>query len=197
MTSGQGAVTPTLADAVSRLDARVLAGAARPIEAPAAERRPGTRFIRFTVGATSYAVRGVVVTELDRVPRVTLVPQAPAWLRGVTNLRGEILSVVDLRVFLGLDPTPSAVGRMLVLRLPGEDFSLGLLVDAVDGILMLEDHAIQPPASALEGPLAPFLTGMSVIGDELVAVLDLEGLLRSSDIRQFDEFQEDSRCEAI
>jgi len=187
----------TLADAVASLDARPFAGAPRVTEAAVGEHRTGTRFVRFIVGATAYAIGEEFVTELDRVPKVTPVPQTPAWLRGVTNLRGEILSVVDLSIFVGLEPTPPATGRMLVLRLPFEDFSLGLLVDAVDGIVAVDDAAIHAPASTLEGALAPFLKGMAVVGDCLVAVLDLDRLLRSSDIRQFDDTQEDSRCKAL
>jgi purine-binding chemotaxis protein CheW len=183
----------SLIEAVATLDARPFAPAPRGADAPVVE-RPGTRFVRFTVGETAYAIGEMFVTELDRVPRITPVPQTPAWLRGVTNLRGEILSVVDLRTYLGLDPTPAATGRMLVLRLPIEDFSLGLLVDTVDGIVALEEAAIHPPASTLEGTLAPFLKGMATAGDQLIAVLDLERLLRSSDIRQFDDTEEDSRC---
>jgi purine-binding chemotaxis protein CheW len=193
--SDHAPVARTLAEAVASLDARAFAAAPRVAETPASE-RTGTRLVRFTIGATTYAIAETLVTELDRVPTVTPVPQTPGWLRGVTNLRGDILSVVDLRIYLGLGPTPASTGRMLVLRLPREDFSLGLLVDAVDGIVAIEDVAIHPPASTLEGTLAPFLTGMAMVGDQLVAVLDLERLLRSSDIRQFDDTEEDSRCTA-
>jgi purine-binding chemotaxis protein CheW len=188
----------TLADAVASLDARAFAAPVRMIaDRPAVEQRPGTRFVRFTVGATAYAIGEEFVTELDRVPRITPVPQTPEWLRGVTNRRGEILSVVDLRTYLGHGHTAAATGRMLVLRLPFEDFSLGLLVDAVDGIVSVEEDAIHPPASTLEGALAPFLAGMAVVSDQLIAVLDLDRLLRSSDIRQFDDSEEDSRCKAL
>ena len=185
----------TLVEAVASLDARGFVAPPRIAEVAVVE-RAGTRFVRFTVGATAYAIGEGFVTELDRVPKVTPVPRTPAWLRGVTNLRGDILSVVDLRVYLGLGPTPAATGRMLVLRLPLDDFSLGLLVDAVDGIVTVDEAAIHPPASTLEGTLAPFLKGMAVVADQLVAVLDLERLLRSSDIRQFDDTEEDSRCKA-
>src|SRR5688572_21225702 len=113
----------SLAAAVASLDARPVPGVAEAVEAPAPERRSGTRFVWVTGAATSYAVSEAFVAELERVPRVTLVPQTPEWLRGVTNRRGEILSVVDLRTYLGLGATPAATGRMLVLRLPGEDFS--------------------------------------------------------------------------
>jgi len=187
----------TLAEAVAALDARAFTESPRPLDPPAPQHRPGTRFVRFTVGNTAYAVGEAFVTELDRVPRVTVVPQTPMWLRGVTNLRGDILSVVDLRIYLGLDPTPTSTGRMLVLRLPSEDFALGLLVDGVDSIVTIDDEGIHPPASTLEGALAPFLRGMALVDDRLIAVLDLDRLLRSSDIRQFDDTQEDSRCEAL
>ena len=190
-------VARTLADAVASLDARSFTGATRAADAAVHEPRTGSRFVRFIIGGTAYAIGEEFVTELDRVPTVTPVPRTPAWLCGVTNLRGEILSVVDLRIFVGLGPTPPATGRVLVLRLPLEDFSLGLLVDAVDGIVTVEDKAMHAPASTLEGALAPFLKGMAVVGDGLVAVLDLDRLLRSSAIRQFDDIQEDSRCKAL
>ena len=186
----------SLAAAVASLDARPVADTPGGVELPAREPRGGRRYVRFTVAATSYAVGEAFVAELDRVPRITLVPQTPEWLRGVTDRRGEILSVVDLRVYLGLGATPATTGRMLVLQLPGDSFSLGLLVDAVDGIVAVDHEAIHPPASTLAGALAPFLTGMAAVGDQLIAVLDLDRLLRSSAIRQFDDTEEDSRCTA-
>jgi purine-binding chemotaxis protein CheW len=191
----------TLADAVSTIDRRfdaegAAAEAAAPVAAaPAFTARTG-RFLRFTIDSTSYAVPEAFVTELDRVPKITLVPQAPPWLRGVTNLRGDVLSVVDLRVFVGLDQTSSHTGRMLIVRLLDEEMAVGLLVDTVDQILTLELDAIRAPASPLEGPLAPYLAGMCVSSGRLVAVLDLERLLRSADLRQFDDIKEDSSCEA-
>ena len=182
---------PTLVEAI----AAAPAAAVTPVRPGGLEPDQAERFVLFSIAAAHYAVAESFVTELDRVPAITPVPRVPAWLRGVASLRGDILSVVDLRIFLGLEPTPAA-GRMLVLRLPAEDFSLALLVDAVDGIVTFDEEAVHPPASTLEGPLAPFLSGMSVVGDQLIAVLDLDRFLRSSDIRQFDDTREDSRCEA-
>ncbi|MFI5178742.1 MAG: chemotaxis protein CheW [Vicinamibacterales bacterium] len=189
--------TPTLADAVWSIDERFDAQAAAPVALKPAVAGPRTgRFVRFLVASTSCAVSEAFVTELDRMPKITTVPRAPSWLRGVANLRGDVLSVVDLRVFLGLDATSPHTGRMLVVRLLDEEISVGLLVDAVDQILTLNLDEVRPPASPLDGPLAPFLTGMCVAGERLIAVLDLERLLRSADIRQFDDVKEDSSCEA-
>jgi len=186
----------TLADAVSRVDAQLESAPAPAGAAPAADAVQSARFVQLTIDATCYAVSEAFVTELDRVPAITLVPQTPAWLRGVTSLRGDVLSVVDLRVLLGLDPTSTHTGRMLVVRLLDEDFSVGLLVDGVDRIITIEAAAVHPPAAPLEGPLAPFLTGMCVAGEQLVTIFDLERLLRSADIRQFDDVKEEPSCEA-
>jgi purine-binding chemotaxis protein CheW len=190
----------TLADAVSRVDAQLDGAAGTPAAAaPTAgvvDAPRSARFVQFTIDATSYAVSEAFVTELDRVPAITLVPQTPSWLRGVTSLRGDVMSVVDLRVLLGLDPTSAHSGRMLVVRLLDEEFSVGLLVDGVDRIITIEAGAVHPPAAPLEGPLAPFLTGMCVAGEQLVTLFDLERLLRSADIRQFDDVKEEPSCEA-
>ena len=148
------------------------------------------RFVLFSIASTHYAVPASFVTELERVPKVTAVPRVPAWIRGVTNLRGDILSVIDMRTFLGLDAMPPHSGRMLVVRLLDEEFSAGLVVDAVERIVAVPPEEIRPPASPLKGPLIAYLSGVCVIGDRVVAVLDLDRLLRSTDIRQFDEPKE-------
>lgn len=178
----------TLRDAIATMDERLDA----PAVAQAAPDRPAgaaaaCRFVLLSIASTHYAVPEAFVTELERVPRITLVPRVPAWLCGVTNLRGDIVSVVDLRTYLGLAAHTPASARMLVVRLLDEPFTTGLIVDAVDRIVTLQADDVQPPASALEGALAPFVSGVSAIGDRLVAVLDIDRLLRSPDFRQFDE----------
>ena len=188
-------VPATLRDAVGAVDRLIEsppAGAAKP----AAEPAPHQRYVLLTIAATHYAVAEAYVTELERVPHVTLVPHVPHWMRGVTNMRGDILSVIDMRSFLGLDAHTPPSARMLVVRLLDEPFATGLLVDAVDRIVAVPAGDITAPASPLTGPLAPFLSGVFLIGERLVAVLDLERLLRSSEIRQFDEPKEaeESSC---
>ncbi len=181
----------TLLDAVSSADAASEPAVSPVVETPAPAARRAARFVLFSVASTCYAVSETFVTEVLRIPKITQIPQTPAWLRGVTNLRGDILSAVDLRAFLGLEATSPHTGRMLIVRLLDEDLAVGLLVDGVDQIVTLQPDEIRPPASPLEGPLAPFLTGVCVVRERLVVVLDLGRLLRSPDIRQFDEGKED------
>jgi purine-binding chemotaxis protein CheW len=147
----------------------------------------GQRHLLLTIASGHYAVLEAFVTELERVPAITAVPHVPAWVRGVTNLRGDILSVIDMRTFLGLESTSPHTARMLVVRLLGEEFSAGLLVDAVDRIVAVPPDEIRPPESVLDESLTPYVSGVCAIGERLAAVLDLEALLRSPIIRQFEE----------
>ena len=184
-----------LSDAATLLEALAVdaAAAAVPLATDTAPRRMAARADRhvvFTSAGSAYAVLETSVTEAGRIPKITRVPRVPEWVRGVTSLRGEVLSVLDLRVFLGLEPTSLHTGRLLVVRLtPREDdeLSLGLLVDSVDQIASVPRDDVRPPASPLEGALAPFVTGVARVGERLVAALDLDALLGSADIRQFDD----------
>jgi purine-binding chemotaxis protein CheW len=179
----------SLLQAVSALDRQTApapgrADAGRPAAAAEADHM---RYVLFAVAGAQYAVRETYVTELDRVPKITLVPNVPVWVRGVTNRRGDILSVIDARTLLGLERTDMQNGRMLVVRLLDDSCSLGMLVDDVQQIASVKFRDIRPPGAALEGPLAPFLTGLFDFDQRTVAVLDLDRLLRSPTIRQFDE----------
>jgi purine-binding chemotaxis protein CheW len=173
----------TLGDAVAAADAQLEPAAVAGLAGGAETER----FVLLSLASTDYAVAESCVTEIDRVPATTAVPGTPAWLSGVTNRRGDILSVIDLRAFAGLDGRSPVLARMLVARLPDDDFMAGLIVDAVDRIVAIPHDAIRPPTAALDGPLVAYVRGLCAISERLVAVLDLDRLLRSPDIRQFDE----------
>jgi purine-binding chemotaxis protein CheW len=191
----------TLPDALSAIEplADPASGTPEAGEAHPAE-RPGQRYVLFTVAGSTYAVPNACVTEVGRVPKTTVVPLAPAWLRGVTSLRGDVVSVIDLRAWLGLESASSHTGRLLVVRLLDEEFSTGLLVDAVDQIATVPVDGVHAPTAPLEGALAGFLAGACHVGQRFVAVLDLDRFLRSPEIRQFDDGREakheERSCEA-
>ena len=179
--------SPTLLDAVNECDRQLDAGAGQVAPAPAAEQPTTRRFVLLSIAAGHYAIPEASVVELERVPRITPVPQTPEWMRGVTNVRCDIVSVVDMHRFLQLDTQPGPTARLLVVRLLDEPFTTGIIVDAVDRIVAVNTDSITAPAAPLEGPLAPFLGGVCQAGDRLVAVLDIDRFLRSSEIRQFDD----------
>ena len=181
------ATPATLLEAINQRDRELDAAAEDAAPAAAAAPAASKRFVLLSIASGHYAIPEASVTELERVPRITVVPQTPDWMRGVTNVRGDIVSVVDMHRFLRLDSQPGAGARLLVVRLLDEPFTTGLIVDAVDRIVSVNADSISAPAAPLEGPLAPFLGGVCQIGDRLVAVLDIDRFLRSSEIRQFDD----------
>ena len=183
------AAQPSLLDAINERDRQLAIGGVQSPAAPVPAAGPTTtrRFVLLSIASGHYAIPEASVTELERVPRITLVPQTPDWMRGVTNVRGDIVSVVDMHRLLQLDSQPGPGARLLVVRLLDEPFTTGLIVDAVDRIVAVNADSITAPAAPLEGPLAPFLEGVCEIGDRPVAVLDIDRFLRSSEIRQFDD----------
>ena len=177
-----------LRDALAEADrAHAAIDTAAPAPPPARHGGSAVRYVLFAIASTRYAVPEAFVTELERVPRMTPVPRVPSWLRGVTNLRGDIVSVVDLRIYLGLSGVLPPSARLLVVRLLDEPFATGLIVDAVDRIVTIDADAVTPPAAPLDGPLTPYLAGVCTVNERIVAVLDIARLLRSADLRQFEE----------
>lgn len=178
---------PTLEQLLAEIDAPLGAEALAAGPAPAVVALD--RYVVFSLGATRYAAPVPNVIEVDTVPRVAAVPNVPDWLLGVTNLRGDVVSVVDLRLWLGLGPPePGEQRRIVVLHAGHGEITTCLLVDRVHGILRLARDAIQTPRAAglRQDRMAPFLKGLCEGPSGVTAVLDVEGFLRSPEIRQFE-----------
>jgi purine-binding chemotaxis protein CheW len=165
-----------------------------PDEAPgiAAERAPGReaageRFVLFSLGDTHFAVPIENVLEIAALRDLTPLPNAPDWMAGVTNRRGDVVSIVDLRAFLGLGPAAGPPGRRtLIVRASREDLTTGLVVDQVREIRRLAADLIRPPAGPLGGPFAAYLRGVAEHQGRSLIVLDLDRLLLSDAMRQFE-----------
>ncbi len=141
----------------------------------------------FTLADTEYAVPIGNVIEITQPPMTTTVPNVPHWVIGVTNLRGDILSVVDLRGFLGLDHTHiTSANRMLValINQGGETLSIGLVVDKVNEIRYLNQARIHDPTTSIDSQLTPYLEGIYEYETRLFSILNLEQLLLSTKMQQ-------------
>ena len=152
-----------LADLVAAIDAE-LAASHRAADEPAAARRAPAedRHVVFSLADLRCAVPIRNVAEIDLVPRITPVPHVPEWVLGVTNLRGDIVSVVDLGSLCGLAaPAAEAPRRILVVRGAPGDTAACLVVDKVEGLARLSRDSIQPPRAALEERIAPVRTADS------------------------------------
>jgi purine-binding chemotaxis protein CheW len=141
----------------------------------------------FTLAGTEYAAPIANVIEIGRPMVVTPVPNAPDWVLGVANLRGDIISMVNLRAFLGMDWIGyGQASRMLVAQARQEDMTTGLIVDRVNEIRYLSLDRIGAPAGPIADQVMPYLRGVYEHDGRLLAVLDFDRLLLSPEMRQFE-----------
>lgn len=142
------------------------------------------RYVVFSMADSKYAIPIANVVEMGRIPQITPVPYLPDWVQGVTNLRGDILSVIELRSFFGL-PAQEQFGkaRMLVVRSEQNGVTTGLIVDGVHGMRELTEDSFKPVTAAIDDQILRFLRGLSVQDEGLLLVLDLDGILSATEIR--------------
>ena len=159
-------------------------GEAEVVHSSAAAENTGiTQQIIFLLSGTRYAVSIGEVLEMSTVPRTTPIPNVPEFVRGVTNLRGEILAVLDLRTVLGLTPGSDAQReRMIVVRPSGSDAAAGLIVDSVRGLAKIANQQLRQPAGPLEDTVIPYLAGVTEYEDQVLHALDLRKLFRAPEI---------------
>ncbi len=135
------------------------------------------QIVTFEVGDASLALDIDAIQEINRSIQVTLVPHAPPAVLGVTNLRGEVITILDLHIVLGISPSDRTVNsRNLIVKHEGELFGLG--VDRVLDIMTISTDLSPPPAN-LQGLSRKLLRGVHQADDRLIMILDLNELLKS------------------
>jgi purine-binding chemotaxis protein CheW len=138
--------------------------------------------VGFKVGRETYGVPITSLHEIVRVPEITAVPDAPDYLEGVINLRGKIVSVMDLRKRFGeKQAVLRKQNRILVVEHAGR--LAGLIVDSACEVLKIPADAVEaPPAVFQEGGLN-CVTGLGKVGARLVVLLDVSKLLASGSLQ--------------
>jgi len=114
---------------------------------------------------------------------MTRIPMAPSFVKGVMNLRGEIVSVLDIREFFGLDESKKALDSRVVIT-DASGYTVGILVDAVRGTEDIEESAVQAPLATLKKELMAFTKGQLQWGDDIFTLLDLEQVLKFDEIER-------------
>ncbi len=143
------------------------------------------QYLTFYVAGEEYAVTILKVTEIIECVSLTHVPGTPPWIRGVLNLRGAVVPVVDLAVKFGLAPTELTRRTCVVMiELEHEEdrLVLGVMADSVHQVVELGPDQIQPPPSFGPRVRVDCIQGMGVSGDAFVVLLDIDRVLSSSEI---------------
>ncbi len=148
--------------------------------APSAKTSLEGRYLTFRLGTESYGIGVMSVQEIIRLESITTVPQLPNHVRGVINLRGRIVPVVDLRIRFGLATAEDGERTCIIVvqvvtrrgRVP-----MGLLVDAVEEVLNLGKNDVAPPPEFGCAVDVTFLRGMARIRDQVKTLLDINRVL--------------------
>jgi purine-binding chemotaxis protein CheW len=141
----------------------------------------GRELISFRIGAQEFCVDIMEVREIRGWTPATALPQAPSFVRGVINLRGAVLPIVDLGARLGLgaaDPT----ARHVIIVAQVQNQIVGLLVDAVSDILTVTDDMIQPTPDVASEMVRTFVRGLLAIEGRMVSFISLDRVLPDSDL---------------
>jgi purine-binding chemotaxis protein CheW len=136
----------------------------------------GRELISFRIGAQEFCVDIMEVREIRGWSPATALPQAPPFVRGVINLRGAVLPIVDLGARLGLG-TAEPTARHVIIVAQVQNQVVGLLVDAVSDILTVTDDMVQPTPDVASDMVRAFVRGLLAIDGRMVSFISLDRVL--------------------
>jgi purine-binding chemotaxis protein CheW len=144
------------------------------------------KYLVFHLGREDFGIRVLKVREIMGVQDITAVPQTPAHVKGVINLRGKVIPVVDLRLKFGL-PEAEYTQRTCIIVVQvqgGVSASLvGIVVDGVAEVLNVVSGDIEDTPDFGRGVITPYLLGMAKIKDKVKILLDIDQVLSSQEVR--------------
>lgn len=151
--------------------------------AAAADSRAG-KYLSFQLGDEEYAIQVLRVREIVKLQHITGVPETPTDVRGVINLRGRIIPVIDLRLKFGMGAKEYDQRTCIIVVEPkGSDQGpIGIIVDEVSEVLTLAESDVQPTPDFGGGVTTPFLLGMAKVRDEVKILLDIDQVLATADL---------------
>jgi purine-binding chemotaxis protein CheW len=142
-------------------------------------------YLTFRLGEEIFATNVGKVLEILEIPKITKVPRCPAFMRGVINLRGSVLPVVDARSKFGLDETNDTVNSCIMvldINMQEQDIKIGAVVDAVQEVVEIAPEQILPAPSIGSKYRGEFIQGMVEANGQFIMVLDLDKVFSTEDV---------------
>jgi purine-binding chemotaxis protein CheW len=147
--------------------------------------RSAVQYLTFITAGEEYAISIVKVTEIVEYESVTTVPNTPMWIRGVTNLRGRVVPVVDLAVKFGLPASGISKFSCIIITevmFEGENLTMGVLADSVSQVIELSADEIEQTPPFGTRVKTEFLLGMGTLGKKFCLILDIDKVLSADEI---------------
>ena len=145
----------------------------------------GSEFLTFRLGAEEYGIDILTVQEIRSYEAPTRIANAPSFIKGVVNLRGVIVPIVDLRLKLSCETADyNDFTVVIVLNVRGR--VVGAVVDSVSDVLELNQDSIRPAPDMASAVDTTFITGISNVNERMLILMDIEALMASADMGLFD-----------
>jgi purine-binding chemotaxis protein CheW len=147
-------------------------------------------YLSFKLGEEVFAINVSKVLNILEMKPITRVPKSPEYLKGVINLRGTVLPVVDLRIKFGLPENSITVDTNIIvlsIEKEGETIMLGILIDAVREVLEFKTEEISPSPAIGTKYNAAFIQGMWRVGENFIMILDIDKVFSVEDVIDFKE----------
>ena len=143
------------------------------------------QYLTFKLNDEVFALDVAKVREILEVTNITKVPQTPDFMRGVINLRGSVVPVIDMRLKFGMSRTEQTVNTCIIVvevDLDGDTTILGALADSVQEVVELEPDRIEPAPHIGVKLNTEFIRGMGKIDDHFVMILEIDKLFSSEEL---------------
>jgi purine-binding chemotaxis protein CheW len=153
-------------------------------------------FLSFKLDDEYFAINVMKIMEILEVPKITKVPQTPDFLKGVANLRGAVLPVIDSRIKFKMTPIEFTINTcILVLNIEVDNDSImvGALVDSVLEVFEVEDNQIQPSPTIGSQYRADFIQGMIKEKDQFMMLLNIDKVFSTHDLDQISEIKDENK----
>ena len=143
------------------------------------------RYLTFSIGKESYGIEIKYVTEIVGLQAITEIPELPEYIKGIINLRGKIIPIMDIRLRFKKEPKEYN-DRTCVIVIDVKDMSIGLIVDAVSEVLtILEENIVEPPKMN-KGFNNRYIKNIGKVGNDVKLLLDCQLILEQDELEAID-----------
>ena len=139
-----------------------------------------SKYLTFKLADEEYGVEILKVREINGVMDITAVPRMPTYMKGVINLRGKVIPVVDLRLKFGLDEIEHTEQTCIIVVDVGNE--IGIIVDTVSEVLDIKGDNVEPPPSLGGSVDTSFILGMGRVGEAVKILLDIDKVLTTDEL---------------
>ncbi len=145
----------------------------------------GGKYLTFQLAGEEYGLEILKVREIVKIMDITSVPQMPTYVKGVVNLRGMVIPVIDLRLQFGL-PEAEYTDETCIIVVNVGGTEMGVVVDTVQEVLDITDDQIEPPPSVGSQVDTKFILGMGKIGERVKILLDIDCILGTEQMEEIE-----------